>query len=95
MKKTKSFRGHSRSGIHLIGALALAYGGVANGADQPPTNVEALRKQVIEQTKHIETLKRQMAETDAKLAEIQKALGKEALSKTRGAGARSSSSRVY
>ena len=87
MKKTKSFRGHSRSGIHLIGALALAYGGVASGADQPPTDVEALRKQVIEQTKHIETLKRQMAETDAKLAEIQKALGKEALSKTRGAGA--------
>jgi hypothetical protein len=86
MTKANSLHGRSRPGIRFIGALALACGGVANGADQSPADVQVLREQLIEQTKHIETLKRQMAETDAKLAEIQKSLGKEALSKTRGTG---------
>lgn len=64
----------------------MACGGLAHGAEQLPDEMQALRAQIVEQTKHLETLKRQMAETDAKLAEIQKVLGKETLRATRGTG---------
>jgi opacity protein-like surface antigen len=60
--------------------------GVAHGADQTPDEMQTLRSQIIEQTKRLEMLKRQLAETDAKLLQIQKSLGRETLGKTRGAG---------
>jgi hypothetical protein len=59
---------------------------MAHGAEPAPADVEALRAQIIEQTRNLDALKRQMAETDAKLAEIQKKLGKETLRTTRATG---------
>lgn len=87
MTKTSSMQDASHSGVCLIGALAMLYGGFAHGADQqPPDDMQALRAQIVEQTKRLDMLKRQLAETDAKLVEIQKVLGREALRTIRGAG---------
>ena len=87
MTKTRSMQDTSHSGICLIGVLAVLYGGLAHGADQlPDDDMQKLRAQIIEQTKRLDMLKRQLAETDAKLVEIQKTLGREALRTTRGAG---------
>jgi len=87
MTKTRSMQDTSHSGICLIGVLAVLYGGLAHGADQlPDDDMQKLRAQIIEQTKRLDMLKRQLAETDAKLVEIQRTLGREALRTTRGAG---------
>lgn len=86
MTKTRSMLDHFSSGNHFVGVLTILCGSLAHAADQPPADVEALRVQVIEQTKYLDALKKQIAETDAKLAEIQKTLGREALRATRGTG---------
>jgi len=86
MSMARSRQGTSHSGSHLIGVLAVLCSGVAHGADQGPDEMQVLRSQIIEETKRLETLKRQLAETDAKLSQIQKLLSRETLGKTRGAG---------
>ncbi len=85
MAKSKLDQDKSHTGVRLLGALVLVCGGVAHGADQPP-DMEVLRQQIIEQTKHLDTLKKQLAETDAKLAEIQKTLSKDTLRTSRATG---------
>lgn len=71
---------------HLAGALALVFAGMAQGAELTPEDEQFLRKQIIEQSKQLDALKRQMAETDAKLLEMQRILNKEKLRTTRATG---------
>lgn len=78
--------GIKATGHHLAGALALAFVGMAQGADLTPEDEQFLRKQIIEQSKQLDALKRQMAETDAKLLEMQRILNKEKLRTTRATG---------
>ncbi|KXB32770.1 acetate kinase [Dechloromonas denitrificans] len=59
---------------------------MAQGADLTPEDEQFLRKQIIEQSKQLDALKRQMAETDAKLLEMQRILNKEKLRTTRATG---------
>jgi hypothetical protein len=68
----------------LLGALAITCTGLAHGVDLSPEQEQLLRTQVDEQTRRLETLRQQMVEADAKLAEIKRVLGIDALSKTRG-----------
>lgn len=74
------------TGHHLAGALALVFAGMAQGAELTPEDEQFLRKQIIEQSKQLDALKRQMAETDAKLLEMQRILNKEKLRTTRATG---------
>jgi len=69
-----------------FGVLALLVAGVANAAGSLPDDEQALRELITEQTKHLDALKRQLAEADAKIQEIQKALSKDKLRTIRGAG---------
>lgn len=79
-------RGVSFCGNGLVGALALACSGMALGADQSPEQEEQLRSRIVEQTRRLESLKQQMAEADAQLAEIRQALGLKQLRDTRATG---------
>jgi hypothetical protein len=76
--------GFSVCGSGLVGALAMIYGGLAQGANLTPGQEQELRTRVLEQTGRLEALKRQMAEEEAKLAEIRQALGLDALDSLRG-----------
>lgn len=78
--------GIKATGHHLAGALALVFAGMAQGAELTPEDEQFLRKQIIEQSKQLDALKRQMAETDAKLLEMQRILNKEKLRTTRATG---------
>lgn len=66
----------------LVGALIMACGGMAQAAD--PASEQELRALIVEQTKRLDALRQRVAEEDAKLADIRKALGMEALRNTRG-----------
>lgn len=66
--------------------MALLFTGMAQGADQPLNEEQSLRQQIIEQSKRFEALKRQIAEMDAKLIEMQKGLDREKLRNTRATG---------
>jgi len=70
----------------LVGLLAVCCGGLAQAADLSPADIDVLRAQIAEQTQHLDALKRQMVEADAKLTEINNALGKEALNAERATG---------
>lgn len=87
MEKSRfeGIRGVGRE-IGLIGVLALTCGGVAHGAEQTPSDLQTLQAKIAEQTKALEILKKQLAETDAKLAEVQKLIDSETLRTTRGTG---------
>ncbi|MDP2881306.1 MAG: acetate kinase [Azonexus sp.] len=78
----------------LIGAMAMVCSGLVQAADISPGQQEALRIQIIEQTNRLDTLRQQMAEADAKLSEIKRALGIEKLRNTRGGTAASEEGRV-
>jgi len=78
--------GIKATGHQFAGALALVFAGMAQGADLTPEDEQFLRKQIIEQSKQLDALKRQMAETDAKLLEMQRILNKEKLRTTRATG---------
>ena len=94
MIKTRSKKDSLHFGHQAIGLVVLFCGGLAHGADQLPTDVEVLRAQIVEQTKYLESLKKQISEADAKIAEIQKSLANDVLRKTRGAGTRRSDSQA-
>ena len=94
MIKTRSKKDSLHFGHQAIGLVVLFCGGLAHGADQLPTDVEVLRAQIVEQTKYLESLKKQISEADAKIAEIQKSLANDALRRTRGAGTRRSDSQA-
>ncbi|MEO8411198.1 MAG: acetate kinase, partial [Propionivibrio sp.] len=70
----------------MIGALAVACGGTAYAAEPSGAEMQVLRQQIVEQTRHLEALKKQLAETDARLTEIQKSIGTETMRTTRGTG---------
>lgn len=69
-----------------FGAMALLITGMAHGADQGLDEEQSLRQQIIEQTRQFERLKRQIADMDAKLLDMQKRLDREKLRSTRATG---------
>jgi hypothetical protein len=72
-------------------ACALLGTGVGSHAADPPDpgteRIEALQKQVAEQSARLEALKRSMAEEESRLNEVRRALGLEVLSAQRARGA--------
>lgn len=81
---SENTRGRSFGKKSLIGVVAMACGGLVQAGEMSPAQEEALRMQVVEQTNRLEQLRQQMAEADAKLAEIKRVLGIEKLRNTRG-----------
>lgn len=68
--------------------MALVLTGTAHGAEQALDDEQSLRQQIVEQTRHFEALKRQIADMDARLLEMQARLDREKLRGTRATGAR-------
>lgn len=66
----------------VAAALAIVFSGVAHGAEISAAEAKALKAKVSEQAKRMEALKKQLADTDAKLQSIQQALGVDAPAKT-------------
>lgn len=61
----------------VAAALAIVFSGFAQGAEISGAEAKALKAKVNEQAKRMEALKKQLADTDAKLQKIQQALGVE------------------
>ena len=71
---------HSRVPFRATGvaaALAIVFSGFAQGAEISAAEAKALKAKVNEQAKRMEALKKQLADTDARLQKIQQALGAE------------------
>ena len=66
----------------IAAALAIAFSGFAQGAEISAAEAKALKAKVNEQAKRMEALKKQLADTDAKLQNIQQALGVDVPAKT-------------
>ncbi len=66
----------------VAAALAIVFSGFAQGAEISAAEAKALKAKVNEQAKRMEALKKQLADTDAKLQRIQQALGVDAPAKT-------------
>ncbi len=62
-------------GSSVVGALAIIFSGFAQGAEISPAQAKALKAQLNEQAKRMEILRKQLAEADAKLLAMQKAMG--------------------
>ena len=76
---------HSHTPFRATGvaaALAIVFSGFAQGAEISAAEAKALKAKVNEQAKRMEALKKQLADTDAKLQSIQQALGVDAPAKT-------------
>ena len=69
----------------IAAALAIAFSGFAQGAEISTAEAKALKAKVNEQAKRMEALKKQLADTDAKLQNIQQALGVDVPAKTAAA----------
>ncbi len=69
----------------IAAALAIAFSGFAQGAEISAAEAKALKAKVNEQAKRMEALKKQLADTDAKLQSIQQALGVDVPAKTAAA----------
>ncbi|HQR58366.1 MAG TPA: acetate kinase, partial [Azonexus sp.] len=69
----------------VAAALAIAFSGFAQGAEISAAEAKALKAKVNEQAKRMEALKKQLADTDAKLQNIQQALGVDVPAKTAAA----------
>ena len=69
----------------IAAALAIAFSGFAQGAEISAAEAKALKAKVNEQAKRMEALKKQLADTDAKLQNIQQALGVDVPAKTAAA----------
>ncbi len=69
-------------GSAIVGAIAMIFSGFAQGAEITPTQAKALKTQLSEQAKRMETLRKQLADADAKLLEMQRKLGVDAPAKT-------------
>ncbi len=79
---------HSHTPFRATGvaaALAIVFSGFAQGAEISAAEAKALKAKVNEQAKRMEALKKQLADTDAKLQSIQQALGVDAPAKTAAA----------
>jgi hypothetical protein len=76
---SKSLRGST-----VLGTLTMLCGSLAYGADISLEQELALREQIAEQTRHLDALRKQMQEADAKLNEIKRTLGIDTLRLTRG-----------
>ena len=61
----------------VAAALALVFSGFAQAAEISAAEAKALKAKVNEQAKRLEALKKQLADTDARLQKIQQALGVE------------------
>ena len=66
----------------IAAALAIAFSGFAQGAEISAAEAKALKAKVNEQAKRMDALKKQLADTDAKLQRIQQALGVDVPAKT-------------
>lgn len=86
MIKIKKIPGPQLSGNHIFGAIALLCTSTAHSADLLPAEEQALQQQIIEQSTRLDLLKRQIAETDAKLSEIKRVLDKNKLRDLRATG---------
>ncbi len=76
---------HSHTPFRATGvaaALAIVFSGFAQGAEISAAEAKALKAKVNEQAKRMEALKKQLADTDAKLQSIQQALGVDVPAKT-------------
>ena len=76
---------HSRVPFRATGvaaALAIVFSGFAQGAEISAAEAKALKAKVNEQAKRMEALKKQLADTDARLQKIQQALGVEVPART-------------
>ncbi len=71
----------------VAAALAIVFSGYAHGAEISAAEAKALKAKVNEQAKRMEALKKQLADTDARLQKIQQALGVEVPAKTVAAAA--------
>jgi len=71
----------------VAAALAIVFSGYAHGAEISAGEAKALKAKVNEQAKRMEALKKQLADTDARLQKIQQALGVEVPAKTVAAAA--------
>ncbi|MGV0976872.1 MAG: acetate kinase [Azonexus sp.] len=69
-------------GSGALGALAIICSGLAQGAEITPAQAKELKAQVSAQTKRMEALRKQLAEADAKLLEMQRTLGMDTPAKT-------------
>ena len=69
----------------VAAALAIVFSGFAQGAEISAAEAKALKTKVNEQAKRMEALKKQLADTDAKLQRIQQALGVDVPAKTAAA----------
>ncbi|MGB7503668.1 MAG: acetate kinase, partial [Azonexus sp.] len=74
-------------GSGALGALAIICSGLAQGAEITPAQAKELKAQVSAQTKRMEALRKQLAEADAKLLEMQRTLGMDTPAKTAAAAA--------
>lgn len=74
------------SGNHVIGAISLLFAGAAHSVDHLPVDEHGLQQQIVEQSIRLEQLRRQIAETDAKLSEIKRTLDKNKLRDLRATG---------
>jgi hypothetical protein len=72
----------SLRGSVIAGAIAMIFSGLAQGEEITPTQAKALKAQLSEQAKRMETLRKQLADADAKLLEMQRKLGVDAPAKT-------------
>lgn len=86
MRKNKKIPGLQLSGNHVFGAIALLCTSTVHSADLLPAEEQALQQQIIEQSTRLDLLKRQIAETDAKLSEIKRVLDKNKLRDLRATG---------
>ena len=66
----------------VAAALALVFSGFAQAAEISAAEAKALKAKVNEQAKRMEALKKQLADTDARLQKIQQALGVEVPART-------------
>ena len=55
--------------------MAIIFSGFAQGAEITPAQAKALKAQLSEQAKRMEALRKQLADADAKLLEMQRTLG--------------------
>jgi hypothetical protein len=78
--------GASLAGSRIFGTIALVCASAAQSADAPLADELTLQQQIVEQSMRLEQLKRQIAETDAKLYEIKRALDKNKLRDVRATG---------
>ena len=62
-------------GSSVVGVLAIIFSGFAQGAEISPAQAKALKAQLNEQAKRMETLRKQLADADAKLLAMQKSMG--------------------